>query len=79
MLRNRNISFISLTFFVLQNITFSKCFLTLSSNKLQMNVETMLCWAALIGYFSLLGLGVLNKEPDGREIKDSTQPEIYEL
>lgn len=44
-----------------------------------MNVETMLCLGALIGCFSLLGIEVLNIEPDSNEIRDNTKLELYGL
>lgn len=44
-----------------------------------MNVETMLCLEGLIGCFSLLGLEVLNTDPDSNEIRDNTEPELYGL
>lgn len=44
-----------------------------------MHVETMLCLEQLIGCFSLLGLEVLNTDPDSREIRDDTKPELYGL
>lgn len=44
-----------------------------------MNVKTMLCLKGLIGCFSLLGLGVLNIEPDSNGIRDNTKPEFYGL
>jgi hypothetical protein len=44
-----------------------------------MNVQTMLCREELIGCFSLLGLEVLNTEPDSNEIRDDSKPELYGL
>lgn len=44
-----------------------------------MYVEPMLCLEQLMGCLSLLGLEVLNTDPDSSEIRDDTKPEFYGL